>query len=555
MIHAKRTRSQSKTKIIFSTGALLFLIGFLGMIYNLWINPNESASDFLPENTIIFTEIETTSSNVKKLKEFHFIGITDDLFAKFLPNINSMDFIPWIGEKLSIALMPNNEFVLSAKYRSKIQANNFMKKFLIEGENFSEKNISGYTVYSPSFSSQISFIFKDKWLIVASSGKVIKNILNSEKKLSQSSKFYEINKDLPRKSVIKSYFNLEELTKFSASQLSAKKPFIQALSKTIPAFGFTIKIKDSIVLLNSKLITNKGVFSSELLKNTPNEVIPELTKYSPQDVLFFMNGYDLNSKYLHTKKFLEEFHPQFALIFDGILRAEFKKIFGENFDFKKDLLAHIKNQYAIIFNFADKDTPFVHFTLITGFGEGTMERNIEDMELIIKYAQQKYSTKIVGHSLPDGTSRKELVIADPDEINIAKKTEGTHEYFTAETEITDGATIPKQKFSYGFLNNFLIFSNHEDGIKEVFQAYDTNSNLTKNEDFRESVLFKFPASESYGFINTNKLATVANFSRETSDEPDKGINLISLIKSFRNISFARKTFSEEVVFSATLKKR
>jgi hypothetical protein len=444
---------------------------------------------------------------------------------------------------------------LSAKYRNKNQAKKFMNRILIDGENFIEKNINGYTVYSPSFSSQISFVFKNNWLIISSSYESLTNILNSEKKLFQNENYHNIIKDLPRKQSILGYINLEEFTKLN-NKITSKKPLIKALAKTIPALGITIKIEKDGLNLNSKLITSEGVFSTKLLKNTPNEVIPKLAQYSPQDVLFFMNGYDLNAKYLHTKKFLEEFHPQFALVFDGILRAEFKKIFGENFDFQTDLLNRIKNQYAIILNFTDNDTPFVHFTLLTGFGEGTATENSEDIKIIIKKAQQHYSTKIVEHELPDGTSREELVITDPEEINIKEKESNTHKYFTTETDGEDnGSTVPEQKFSYGFLNNFLIFSNHEEGVKEIFQAYDTSVNLTQNEDFRESVLFNFSAAESYGFINVNKLRTVVNFSREISDESDTGLNIISLIKNFRNLSFSRKTFPKEVFFSATLKKR
>lgn len=547
----KQTQIRNKNKIIFSTGAVLFIIGFLGMVYNFWINPNDTASTLLPNDTIIFTEFNTNKNNLKNLEEYAFDNFAEDILAKNFPDITISDIKPWVGKKIALAWLKDGRFSFLAKYRNKNEAKKFMKKFLVAGEDLVENNFAGFTIYSPSFSSQVNFVFKNNWLITASDETAMKNILEDNDKLSHYLKFREISQDLPKNSDVIVYSNFEKLAD-EKSLIPVKNPFLKALTKTIPAFGVSLNFEEGKVNLKSKLLTTKGVFSSELLEKTPNEVIPELAQYAPNDVLFFMNGYDLNAKYLHTKKFLEEFNPQFSLVFDGLLRAEFKKIFGENFDFKADLLDRIKGQYALIFNFAEKENPFPYFALITKFGNGTSQESSEDLKIIIKKAQQNYSTKIVEHELPDGTSRKELVIADPDEINIKEKEESSHTYFTAETETGDESTIPQQKFSYGFLDNFLIISNHEQGLKDIFSAYTNKSNLTQNKDFRESVLFDFSAAESYGFINSNKLSSLLNFSRNSEQNIS---NSNSFFKKIRNISFARKTFPNEVLFSATLMNR
>jgi len=550
-----RPQNKNKNKIIFSTGAILFLIGFLGMIYNFWISPSDSASGFLPGNTVIFAELNISRSNIIKLKEYNFSSAIDEILAKNLPNINSDDLISWVGKKITFAWLPNNEFVLAGKYRDKNAAKKFMDKFLVADEVLTEKNFAGFTIYSPSFSSQINFVFKDRWLIIASSENSIYNILSAEEKLAKSSKYRKIIKDLPKSREIIGYVNLDELAQSKNSQITANKPLLNALTKTIPALGITIKLTDDGINLNSKLLTTDGVFSSDLLEKTPNEVIPELAQYSPKDALFFMNGFDLNAKYMHTKRFLEKSHPQFALIFDGVLRAEFKKIFGENFDFQTDLLDRIRGQYALIFNFAGKNNPFTYFTLITKFGNGTSAESTEDLKEIIKNAQQNYSTKIAEHEMPDGSIRKELVLAASEEINIVENSANSLSYFTANTESIDGTAVPQQKFSYGFLNGFLVFSNHETGVKDVLHAYTSKESLTKNEDFRESILFDFSASESYGFVNNNKLKELWKISQNSTDTEIKKDNISALLKNFRNFSFARKTFTDATLFSASLKKR
>ncbi len=556
MNHSPR-HSRNKNRIIFSTGAFLFLVGFLGMVYNFWINPSDSASDFLPKNTVIFAEFNTSQKNLQQFQNLGWDKTIDEILAKNFPNVSSADLQPWLGKKLALAWLPNEEFVLAGKYRDKSEAQNFMKKFLVAEETLVEKNFAGFSVYSPSFSSEASFVFKDKWLIIASSENALESILNTEPKLMQSEKFEKIITDLPKSREILGYADLEQLSEFKTPTIANNKLLFKALTKTIPALGLTLKIADNDIKIDSKLLTSEGVFTPDLLEKTPHEVVPELAQYAPKDVLFFINGYDLHAKYLHTKEFLEKSHPQFALIFDGVLRAEFKKIFGENFDFQKDLLEKIRGQYALMFNFTGNDEPFPYFTLITKFDDGTPAENSEKLQEIIKNAQQHYSTKIAEHELPDGSVRKELVLAKPDEIKITENSANSLTYFTAETETDDDSATPQQKFSYGFLNGFLVFSNHENGVKDVFQAFTGKANLTQNEDFRESILFEFPASESYGFVNTNKLNALWKISRASSETlvKDEDSGLTNLLKNFRNISFARKTFTEATNFSAILNKR
>ncbi len=552
MNYRKRTNSN---KIIFSTGAFLFLIGFLGMIYNFWINPSDSASDFLPTDTIILGEFKTSPQNIEKFGELGFLEGVEQILAKNLPNVKITDLQPWLGKKIAFAWLPDKDFVFAGKYRSKNFAKKFIKKLLVPEEELVEKNFAGFTVYSPSFSSEMYFVFKDKWLIIASSKKALESILDDKPRLAQNSKFKEISRDLSGPREILGYVNFEKLVE-NGFKLGKQKPLFKALAKTVPAFGLELETTNDELKINSKFLTTKGVFSTELLQNTPHEIIPELAQYAPKDVLFFLNGYDLHAKYSHTKKFLEETHPQFALIFDGVLRAGFKKLLGENFDFQKDFLEKIHGQYALILNFADKENPFTYFTLITGFGESIADENNKKLQEIIKNAQQKYSTKVIEHKLPDGSIRQELVIVDSEKINIKEKEFQSNTYYTTETKMDDEAANPQQKFSYGFLNGFLVFSNHENGVRDVLKSFASKVNLTQNNDFRENILFNLPASENYGFVNNNKLKILLK-SKSDADENSfiSESELRFLLEKFRTISLAKKTFTDATNLSVILRKR
>ena len=143
MNHSSR-HSRNKNRIIFSTGALLFLVGFLGMVYNFWINPSDSASDFLPKNTVIFAEFNTSQKNLQQLQNLGWDKALDEILAKNFPNVSSADLQPWLGKKVALAWLPNEEFVLAGKYRDKSEAKNFMKKFLVAEETLVEKNFAGF---------------------------------------------------------------------------------------------------------------------------------------------------------------------------------------------------------------------------------------------------------------------------------------------------------------------------------------------------------------------------------------------------------------------------
>ena len=199
-------------------------------------------------------------------------------------------------------------------------------------------------------------------------------------------------------------------------------------------------------------------------------------------------------------------------------------------------------------------SPFVHFTLITGFGGTDSEQSLSELHEAVRFAQGRFATKSQKVDLPDGTVREELVATAPEEIPIQKVELGGSEYFTVENPSSSA------KFSYGFLENYLVFSTQEVGVRGVYASHASpEGSLAQNEDFRESVLFRYSPSESYGFVNIGKLGLVLDFITGASTDEldsDTGRNKFSfgdfLRSGIRTATFARKIFPQEIFWTATL---
>jgi hypothetical protein len=559
MNESQKNKTRAPQTKLFFIGALFFAIGIAGTLWLFNSQPTAKLSNIFPDSTLLFVEASLKSASFEQWQETfvdaEISNSTESIFSKYIPHATMENIKPWIGERAGIALLPNHEFLIAAKYRNKARAEEFLSQLAIPNESLITQTYE-ITVQTPSFSSPLAFVFKNGWLLIGSSVESLTSSIVASP-IAKNENYIKCSRDFPLQSDIIAFIKTEAL--LNAELLSEKfisqEPILRALSNTIPAVGITINLEEDRTLIDAKFVTTDGVFSAEQLRNTPNELLPQMAQFSPRDTLFFMNGHDLYSKFRYTKKFLSELHPQFSVVFDGLLRAEFRKIFGPEFEFEKDFLAQMHGQYALIFDFDDATAPSLHFTLVTGFGNSDIEKNAQSLHHVIRSAQSQVATEIVERKLTDGSLREELVAVDPREVEIQKKAEDERTYFTATSPDT-GSANSTRKFSYGFLNGQLIFSSHERGVANVMHSFDTeNSNLAQNEDFRQSVLFDFAAAESFGYANFNKLRTLIDFSQTLIAGEEQITSWSSLLQPFRNISFSRKNLPEATYLSGVLRRR
>jgi len=525
----------------FRWGFILFLIGVVGFLF--FVRSVGLASVFSDE-VAVFAEFSLDEDIMGKLDAKtifnNFAGEKFDI--DFDANVRS-----WIGEDVAIVISSNKNFVLAAKVRNSRKFESFLNKLKLPDEEFTTEVFNNVEIRTPAFSSKIAIGTFQEWVFFSPSKMDLKILLAGENKLSKSKKFKKCRSDMPFRSDGFVFFDTEKLFEIFAqdSKFSAQKPLLNLTTKVLPAGGISAKFEKSGITFQTKILSEENVFSEQKILKKPNQTMPELARFVPKNVLFFMNGMDLFAKYEHTKKFLAEFDPQFAVVFEGLLRGWSRDTFGEDFDFEQDLLSQMRGQYAIVVDYAESAFPFLNFTLLTGFGGSDVEQNLQNFHDAINFAQSQFSPKVETVDMPDGTKRDELVAAELGEIPIKKVEIEGGAYFTAENLVSN------KKFSYGFVENFLVFSTHEDSLKNIFKtASGSVSSFAENEDFRESVLFRFSPSESYGAINFSKLAVALPLF--TSEEDAIPSVFETLKKRIRSITFARKVFPKAIFATVSI---
>ena len=539
-------KQKNKFNKFFLTGLLFFVCGIGGVIW-IFLSSNIVPLDIIvSENVSFYSKFSIDKKNNDAwqkifLKNESFDNIFDSIFIdKF--SVRWEDLSVWVGENFGFIVNEKGSSIFALEISNLDKSLEFIKKFTIPGEKFLQEEIGKLKIFTPAFSSEISFGFIDKWLFIAFDKNTLKNILLNEKKLIHNQKYQEIKKDIGQDSNILFFADCEKLVHllFKNEKWTQYKPLFLAIAKTLPAIGTNLNIEENALSLDTKFLSHKEIYSDLPKEKISQNIMPQLTHLGPKNVLFFMNGLNLYKKYQDTKNFLDNFHPQFSVIFDGILRAWAEERFGEKFDFEKDFLSHMHGQYAIMLDFEDEIYPFLYFTLITDFGGNDIEENLEFLQKTVSFAQSDFDSKIEKVSLPDGTVREELVSVKKPKKPIQKKVLNGAIYYSVENEDLT------KNFSYAFLDNFLIFSTNEKGIKSVITTKLENKNtLAENSDFRKSILFRYSPSESYGFLNFSKLNTVLEFiyPQIISKDFDGNFNLPNFLSErLRNITFARKIF-------------
>jgi len=540
---------------LFPFGVLLFLLGIVGVLWFGILSPVGRLDDIFPSDVALFTEVSFKKDSLQKFQALFPDADMSLLWEKIGGDIFSFDFendvLPWAGKHAGVAFWGAQDFVLGIQYRHKSKAEDFLGNFRLSSETFEKEKIKGGEIWTPEFSSRLAFGFLDGYVFFASSADRLKEVFLSESSLSDVEYYQKIRSDLSRENEFFLFAESEASLPmvFNSEEWATKKPLLEVLSQTLPSFGISADINKQGIEIQSKIITKKGVFSGQKTKKPENQTLPELAQFASQNVLFFMNGSDVYAKYLHTKEFLSSFHPQFSVVFDGVLRGLSREMFGKEFDFERDALAKMHGQYAILFDFPDVLSPFVNFTLITGFGSADTEKNLAELSQALHFAQGQFSAQSREVKLPDGSVREELVAVDTQELPIKKVEFNDYTYYTFEPPVNTG-----QKFSYAFLEGYFVFSTHEDGVRSTIASY-TGESLAENADFRESVLFHFSPSESYGFLNYSKLDSV--FELFLSEESNRRDGFLSFFRNanVRNLVFSRKVFPTEIFWTAILFQR
>ncbi len=484
------------------------------------------------------------------------ISLGNEFFEQNFPLHFETEIMPWMGNKFGISGFENGEkvIVFSIQNQRNLQAS--LEKLLVSGESFQKESFEEGEIWTAEFSSDIALGFIRNYILFSHSKEAIQKTLSKKTKLAQTPKYRELKKDKPRQALFSVFIDTEKWQEtLHPETFRSIRPLFSVLATSLPAVGIYGYFEDEGLNVSSKIITTEGVFKSRHIPNIKGKDVPTLAQFVPQDVLFFMSGFNLYEKYEHTNEFLSDMNDQLPLILEGILRSTSRDVVGDNFDFENDFLSHLTGHYAFVLD-QDKDTfPLINITLIANFEEADIEANLSRIHEIIRSAQGYFTPTIKEVTLPDGTVREELIAAEEREIPIKKIQFQDYTYFTAQTDKSSD-----KAFSYGFIEGYFVFSSHEKGVETVISSLTKkHKNLSQNQDFLQSAKLYFSPSESYGFINLSKLLAIETWFSSFSaiDREDESFfsttNFQNFLQTtFRNITFVRKVFPKEIFIQSIL---
>lgn len=549
MVRTKRRSTALSYRIVFVVGAFLVLVGLVGLVVRFIQGQQFVLADIIDSEVMVYGDITLNKDAQSTLNQ---LSVEQESFISELSQSLSLSdtllWEDWITKRAFIGLYENDEVVLAFPKKGKKNARSFIKTLSLEGEGMSSFVLGEYKFFSPSYSSFVVAGNIDGYIVVASSKSVLETHVFRENVLAEYGYYKALKKHIPRSSFAKVYFSSEKFVNVVEQQNPEYKPLFDVVSQTLPAGMMSMREEKGNMALHMNIHTVEGVFASNRKEKRPRQTLPALAQFAPKDVLFFMNGIDIAYKYEHTKTFLSQFHPQFALLFEGIMRAESSRLLGDDFDFEKDFLSHLSGQYATIVH----GFPQPYMTLVSDVRVVDRDEVLSQFHKAVHQAQTQFSTKTQVVELPDGTTREELVALDPREVSIEKKEFEGIEYFVAQS------VSAEQQFSYGIVENYFVFSSHEEGLQSVIASYKgLGEHLGENADFRESVLFGFSPSESYGFVHLagwrEMFQSLQGLLSETEGEVSDSSGMItSFLEGARTATFARKVYPNQVIVDMLL---
>lgn len=550
----KTSHSAPSLRLWFFSGVALFAIGIMGLAYSVYYHFFADLPRLVSDEALVFIEAHVRSSDVDSLEE----TLGEDILLHVLESIATPHLgLPiderwetFLGSRTGVVLLPEGEFLLATRPRSSGDAEDFFRSLATPGEEIRAEKTPYATILTPAYSSSLAYTTYRGWVFFGTSRDAIMTLWNTNPRLSDNRGFTDIDEDISRESAVRGFINIEHLAESAPTTLlsggGANAPLLQAFSRMIPSAGFSIDPEQGSVRILTKFLTHPGIHNTQEIQKTPGQTLPEISLYSPQAPLFFINGAEIYSQYQHTRDFLASLHPQFSAVFEGLIRAQSGRIFGQDFDFDADFLAHMHGQYGIILDFENDLFPFVSFTFVTGYGGADIEQNLSRLHSAIRHAQGHFVPTVETVELPDGTERRELVAVRPEDIPIRVVESEAGTYYTAESD-REG-----EKFSYGFLGNRLVFSSHEVGLQKVYNAFtNPDVSLNANEDFRSSVLWRYAPSQSYGAVQISKLLPALDLL--WPEDPEHPRTMISLLgEALRSATFARRSAEGAVYWQVTL---
>jgi len=485
--------------IIFA--AILVVLSYL--VFQRAFRPQEIAKLLPADDTIAFIEInidkdhaqiEQTIKLLSQYPEYSIENIEkyiDNQIFSILLNTEKdrltleKNIKPWINRQAAFAIFKDEngeiQTAIFLEYKDKKLAEEF-----IETSELNAKLVNKYIVISDT---DYDFNAIDKTLY-------------------KTDKYQKIKQNLPIQQIAFIYIDFDNIDnlffqKFSfLSEQGISMLKIGPLIQSLDSEGISLFALEDEFAIQSFLKIDR-----ELVENTkylPSREIYQanLTKYISKDALLFWGGQNFENQIKRVFEITSKQHNSNISIVDKVLEQYTNKYFGEDIDFKNDILTLFKNEFIISL---EKTEDIASYKIIFELDANQSENEIEKIDKIIhNFASVTgaFDTKIISHTLIDGTVGQEI-------IAIPKEIIRTEEEYKDQKIITLGTKDAEYGIYYTLIDNILILSNEKVAIKNSIDLSVTSDESIRNQSiFTNNISQALQNSDEVSYLDINQILKI-----------------------------------------------
>jgi len=474
----------------------VLIVFFIGRLLYSNLAPHSNLSDYLPgDKTVAYVEWKDL-----KLPESLQSDYPPQALGTFIGGLFEFDLQAAMEEfgtgQIAYALLETtegkNEPLILVETKNKSIALSYFKSLLLDGEELeSTKDLN--PIYNFPQGQNFEFKFLGRYVAISPEKELLELLgVPEAESLTEENSYQSSLNHLPRNPWLIAYIDVQKVTFTKQPQL---RQVIEPLKFTANHLSFAVRKSNEGFQFNSYLNLKDGLLNLEEV-NEGEKFKHELTQYIPKEnLVFYVGGSNLEVEWQNTLETLSNLNPAYALILEGMLRAQSEDIFGGNIDLRNDLYPLFENEYAFVMG-KNEDVNEIGLILRHDdeeFAKVKMEKMAKGFEMIAA----SFAPKVNTVTLPDGTISRELV---PDESKVESGTSDVAGNEVVCTEIRGDSL----GFCYAVTEKMVLMANNKTFIENALIQKE-DSMLADDIDFKANTKKLSQINDEMTFIRFEKL--------------------------------------------------
>lgn len=537
---AKKKSKKSKTdekKEIYKRKAIGLILGLIGLFLLLFIVFYTISRVFRAEDLAKFLPADSTVALVQvNINERHeqvqrFFNSLDDnevyeytnfisIFEEVLEDDFENNIKPWINRQLGFALIEKPEakgqidILFFAETKDKGEATRFMENRGLKNKEdyILNEEYNGVKIYRYALSQSYKFVFINKYMVVGNNEDVLKKLIDtyngSRIPLIAVEKYQKISQNLPINNLMFSYIDIEKmliLLKGNENFMSEKgmellafEPFLKIYND----FGMAAVMENENMAVQTFTSLDEDYLEGKSFITFDTKFRANMLNYIPENAVFYSGGLDLKKQIHRLSDLFSAGGEVSNLIFEGMLRAQKNKYFGEEIKLEEDIYPLLEGEYAVsIIKSENNEGLLIILELQDPLNDRDRIESITD-SFIRKSAI--LAPKVVDVELEDGTMSQEIqTIAE--EI---KRSTGDYNGYEINSLV-----IGEQPWGvhYIILDDKLVVSSKKEFLQRSIDLFsnpqaDNNTSLKQTAVYREVISPVLRTSDEVIYFDTSYLA-------------------------------------------------